>query len=59
VIENLQDFLNLHYNFQFNAAWHSQFSVRTYLLYEASRKQGHLSRHQSCVCIDYVGDIIA
>jgi len=39
MIENLHHFLNLHNNFQFNTAWHSQFvSTLTFCMRLAENK---------------------
>jgi hypothetical protein len=70
-LENLHHFLNLCDNFQFNTIWRrwyaiiivlTRFGIHSLWAFTScvvgQQKATSLSCHQSCVWIDYVGDII-
>ena len=49
-------FSKLGINFQFNVIWYRQ-SMATLVFYRRLAVNRSLSRHQSCVWIDHIGDI--
>jgi hypothetical protein len=55
-LENLHHFSNLRNNFRFNAIWHRRYVVAL-IFCRGLAASDALSRHQSRVWIDYVGDI--
>jgi len=70
-LENLHHFLNLCNTVQFNTIWHRWYAIIIVLTrfgvhclwaflscVVGQQKMISLSRHQSCVWVDYVGDII-